>query len=553
MRGAAESIHDAVVCRRVRRWAAVLMLAWGSAELVAQWPGAGRFGRYLPLVASGQRPVVAVSAAIGLMAAGRGIRRGQRDALIVGFGALVIGGLCLAVKQQPLSGATFAVAGILLARARGCFSAQADLRSARAGLAIALVGLPVAIALDTLDSPAVHSMSALLGVVTSVVAGWLLSRPQVVSVPAAVPNGVSLLRARRLIKEHGSDPLAYFALRDDKFRFFHGESMVAYAVVRGVCVVSPDPIGPVQEREEVWTAFRKSMDAQGWIVGVLGAGDEWLSIYRESGMRAVYIGDEAVVHCPSFQLAGRRFKSLRQAVQRVAKRGHTVEIYDPLEVPGELRHQIAELVVKGRLGGCERGFSMTLGRLFSPDDLGLLLAVCFDPDGEPVACCQFVPTQGGYCLDLMRRDPAARHGVVDMILVKAIEVFSDAGVENLGLNFSAWRAVLAGERPNSLKERAFRWNLRQLSRTFQIESLWQFNKKYDPEWLRRYAAYSGVEDFVPSLLGVAKVESYWELPLIGRFMLPPDVALWKRTDDHEASEIDLREHAEPELLMAEQA
>lgn len=529
------------------------MLAWSAAELVAQWPGAGRFAKHLPLVASGQRPVVAVSAAIGLWAVGRGLRRGQKDALIVAFGALVIGGLCLAVKQQPITGAAFVMAGILPARAHRWFSAGADLGSARSGLAIALVGVPVAIALDTLDSPVAHSISVLLGAAVSVAAGRLLSRPLALSMPVAVPNDVSLLRARRVVDEYGSDPLAYFALRDDKFRFFHGESMVAYAVVRGVCIVSPDPIGPVHERKEVWEAFRMKMDARGWLVGVLGAGDEWLPIYRESGMRTLYIGDEAVVHCPSFQLSGRRFKSLRQAVQRAAKRGHTVEIYDPLGVPGELRRQIVELAVEGRLGDCERGFSMTLGRLFDPGDVGLLLAVCFDPDGEPVACCQFVPTSGGYCLDLMRRDPAARHGVVDLILVTVIEALSGVGVENLGLNFSAWRAVLAGERPNSPKERLFRWGLRRLSRTFQIESLWQFNKKYDPGWIRRYAAYGGVEDLVPGMLGVAKVESYWELPLIGRFMLPPDVALWNGNDDYEAPEVGPRRHVEPELLIAEQA
>ena len=65
-----------------------------------------------------------------------------------------------------------------------------------------------------------------------------------------------------------------------------------------------------------------------------------------------------------------------------------------------------------------------------------------------------------------------------------------------------------------------------LSDTFQIESLWQFNRKYDPGWIRRYATYSAIEDYPSCLLAVAKAESYWELPLIGRFMLPSAEAPW---------------------------
>ena len=51
-------------------------------------------------------------------------------------------------------------------------------------------------------------------------------------------------RARGIIEHHGGDTLDYFALRDDKSWFFTGESLVAYSVINGVMLVSPDPIGP---------------------------------------------------------------------------------------------------------------------------------------------------------------------------------------------------------------------------------------------------------------------------------------------------------------------
>ena len=64
---------------------------------------------------------------------------------------------------------------------------------------------------------------------------------------------------------------------------------------------------------------------------VLGAGEEWLPVYRESGMHDLYVGDEAVIDCGRFTLEGGRYKGLRQAVNRMAKYGYTVTFHDPEE------------------------------------------------------------------------------------------------------------------------------------------------------------------------------------------------------------------------------
>ena len=60
-------------------------------------------------------------------------------------------------------------------------------------------------------------------------------------------------------------------------------ALVAYAIYGGVCLVSPDPIGPAAEREQMWAAFRRFADSRGWVVAVMGAGEEWLPVYRAIG------------------------------------------------------------------------------------------------------------------------------------------------------------------------------------------------------------------------------------------------------------------------------
>ena len=48
---------------------------------------------------------------------------------------------------------------------------------------------------------------------------------------------------------------------------------MAYTVYGGVCLISPDPIGPRNERDQVWAAFRAFADTHGWTTAVMGAGE----------------------------------------------------------------------------------------------------------------------------------------------------------------------------------------------------------------------------------------------------------------------------------------
>ena len=344
----------------------------------------------------------------------------------------------------------------------------------------------------------------------------------------AVPGDAGLAWAREVVARHGSGTLDYFALRSDKSFFFWGDTVVAHAVYGSVCLVSPDPVGPLAEREEAWRQFRRYVDRQGWTLGGLGAGEEWLAIYRATGMRELYVGDEAVVAVDRFSLEGGRHKSLRQAVNRVAKYGYAISFHDPGDLDPELRSGLAMVMTKSRRGDVERGFSMTLGRVFESEDRGLLMAVVRAPSddgmpGPPVAFCQFVPAPGidGYSLDLMRRDDGEHpNGLIDFAVVETIRELRSRGMKGLGLNFATMRAVLAGEAGDGLTARVQAWTLKRMGGSMQIESLWKFNAKFDPDWLARYAIYDSPEHLLDVAVAIARAESFWELPLVGRFLMP---------------------------------
>jgi lysylphosphatidylglycerol synthetase-like protein (DUF2156 family)/predicted phosphodiesterase len=519
---------------------------------------------WVPLAVPQAADALVALAGLALVALARGIRRGQRHAWIAAVTLLLGTAILHILKGGDIEEAFAALAvGAFLLRNQRAFAAGVDRPSVWRGLLAMVTAVTTAIVagtaateLFTQGQPRLPLLRALVAVAerlwgdTSIAlpdrvgdfvtpalfalgpalvigAGWLVFRPVVSHRRVRGGSEVGRAEARQIVRRHGGDTLAYFALRDDKRHFLWGESMVAYAVYSGVCLVSPDPIGPATEREPTWAAFHRFADDHGWSVAVLGASEEWLPVYRHSGMHDIYVGDEAVVDCTRFELEGGHRKSLRQAVNRIAKYGYTVGFYDPARLDPELQASLLAMMGESRRGQVERGFSMTLGRVFDPADEGLLLVVAFGPDGNPVALCQYVPAPGidGYSLDLMRRSHGEHpNGLLDFLVVRTIEHLRDQGMRGLCLNFATMRAVLAGETGGGITQRVERWLLRRMSDSMQIESLWRYNAKFDPEWHPRYAVYDAPENVLPAALAVARAESFWELPLIGRFLVPAEAA-----------------------------
>lgn len=548
---------------RIRRQAAVVLGVVGLVDLLSALtpPLAANLRLVtdiLPIEVPQTAAALVVLAGISLLMLSRGVRRGQRRAWILAVVVLAATGLLHLAKGLDVaeSVGSLAVAAYLGAK-REHFRAQVDDRSARRSAALLVQGgvfailtaLVVVLVFGGRDRPSLGD--AFLAVVERLVglssvdlsnridrflqpallattlglagaAGWLLFRPVLAKTLEARPPE-ALEAARRIVAGTRGDTLAYFALRDDKRFWFHGDSMVAYAVINGVALVSPDPLGPVSERHDVWDGFVAFADDHGWSVAVMGAGEDWLGIYRAAGMHDVYVGDEAVVDVRRFDLAGGRNKGLRQAVNRVAKKGYRSEFHDPAAIAPELEAKLRALMTESRRGEVERGFSMTLGRIFDPEDRDLLLTVCFGPDDEPVAFCQYVPAPAidGYSLDLMRRSERDHpNGLSDFVVVETIRHLHEAGRVGLGLNFATMRAVLAGERGDTTMGHIQQWALKRMGDSMQIESLWRFNAKFDPDWVPRYAVYSAPEHLITAALAVAEAESFWELPVIGRFLKP---------------------------------
>ncbi len=474
--------------------------------------------------------------AIGLLLLSRGLRRGHRLAWLGTAGVLVLSAVLHLVHRLDVVAALVVLAGtgLLLAQRRS-FPVLPNRQTVRraallagtfAGVAVAVT---VAVALLRGDGPGIErarlvgeGMESVLLVAFVATLGWTLTTPHAPRRQGQADHLADRERARGVVTRHGGGTLDYFALRDDKDWFFVGGSVVAHSVRSGVCLVSPDPIGPPAERTEAWAEFLRYANELGWSVCVIGASAQWRSIYEASGLRIVYLGDEAVVDCSAFSLAGGERKSLRQAVGRVARGGWTTTFHDPTTLPEVDREQIGQMAGESRRGEAERGFSMTLSRMFDPHDTGLLLSVTRNADGRVDAFCHWTPAAdiSGWSLDVMRRRldvDDLPNGLIDATIVATIDEVVRRGERGLGLNFAVMRERLATE-PQTRVDELVQPVLQRLSRGTQMASLSAFNEKFGPSWIPRYLVLDAAEFVATQAVAVAGAEGVTELPIIGRFL-----------------------------------
>jgi lysyl-tRNA synthetase class 2 len=334
------------------------------------------------------------------------------------------------------------------------------------------------------------------------------------------------------------DSLGYFALREDKSILWSssGRSCIAYGVVNGVMLASGDPLGEQGDWPEVMRDFVQRAHLHAWLPAVAACSEDGARLWAKSvGLEALEIGDEAVVYTEEFTLEGRDKRNLRHAVRRLEREGFVTEVRLSRDISASERNQLDSLAEVWRHGSIERGYSMALGRVCSQEDpLCVIVTVQFE--GRICGLLQFVPWgANGLSLDVMRREPSAQSGVMDLAICALLAAGPGMGVERVSLNFAPFRSALEkgsriGAGPVS---RAWRRILLSASRLAQIESIYRFNEKFRPHWNPRFIMFPASRDLARVSMAYLRIEGFLPRP-----------RLFSRQDPDEQVEVsfDLSEH-----------
>jgi lysyl-tRNA synthetase class 2 len=318
---------------------------------------------------------------------------------------------------------------------------------------------------------------------------WQLFRP--LAGPRGLPPGELRPLAQELVASHGTDTLSFFKLRTDKHHFFDHthQAFVGYRIETGVLLVSGDPVGPAEAVPGLLRDLWGFAEARGLAIGVVGASEEFAELATDAGLSSFYIGDEAIVELAGFSLEGRAIRKLRQAVSRVRKAGYTVALQSMGELSEVELRELEEVSDRWRGEEPERGFSMAIDSLRGDHLDESLVVVARDEEGTVRGFLHFAPCYGrsAASLGLMRRDRDSVNGLTEYLVVSAIEMLRERGIEEMSLNFAAFARWLRD--PSGLGERTLGRVVTLANPYFQIESLYRFNAKFNPRWQPRYLLY----------------------------------------------------------------
>ena len=327
---------------------------------------------------------------------------------------------------------------------------------------------------------------------------------------------------RGLLELYGkNDSLGYFATRRDKSVVFapSGRAAITYRVEVGVCLASGDPIGDPRAWPQAIDAWLALCQTYGWAPGNMGASSAGAKAFREAGLNALELGDEAILYTADFRLSGREMRGVRQAVTRARRAELTVRIRRHYDIEAAEMAKVIARADAWRDTESERGFSMALGRLGDPADGDCLLVEAVAPDDTVVAMLSLVPWgRNGVSLDLMRRSPESPNGTIELMVTELALHAERIGISRISLNFAMFRSAFEqgaqfGAGPVARLWRGF---LVFFSRWWQLETLYRSNMKYQPDWVPRYACYEDAR-LIPRV-GVASViaEGFLVLPFTRR-------------------------------------
>ncbi|MGH3753152.1 MAG: bifunctional lysylphosphatidylglycerol flippase/synthetase MprF [Pseudonocardiaceae bacterium] len=464
--------------RWARRVTALVILALGTVDLLAAArvspvPRAGVLGvDYAVAALVGSRYVVLAAGLTAVMTV-RGLLHGKRTAWWAALAAAVTSLPGHPVTDANVASQAAALAALVtLLGCRRVFIARADPALARRGVAMLVAGelavfgyaaaglyqidtdfrhpntlasalpnaarllflLPVHLEPTTQHG---HAFVDSVRVAALLVACAGLSR-LVAAVVGRPGHAADRAQVARLLRRHGRTGLAHFHLLDDKnwvISSDHG-AFIGYKVVGTTAVALGEPVGDPHSCRVAALDFLQLCALNGWTPVFHQVTEAGRALLESVGMKALHIGEEAIVDVRTWSPQRREYKSLRSALRRCERAGYRViDLPHPVDDP--TLAQLKEVSDAWLAAGGHRERTFTLGH-FDADYLrSTPIVAVIDAKGTVHAFANLLPSYQSLdgSFDLMRRRPEAVNGVMDYLFVALIERFRAVGYAgmNLGL------------------------------------------------------------------------------------------------------------------------
>jgi phosphatidylglycerol lysyltransferase len=300
-------------------------------------------------------------------------------------------------------------------------------------------------------------------------------------------------KARRLIALYGRDPFDSYALLNDKKYFFArgGETVVPYVLSGNLAITLADPIGPAEDRPAAISEFAAFCRHRDWEPVFYEVAEELVPYYEKAGFCVFKIGEEARLRTGHFHLKGGDFQNLRTACNFAHKHNITFRWYEPgRPVDDAMMRQLTEISREWLERKHAREMTFDMGAFSEEVVRHHGIGVAIDASGNAIAFATWRSFAGGSgrTLDLMRTQQNGRN-VMDFVLVESIRHFQSQGIDDISLGNAPLANAVDVPAKLQTEDKAVQFLFKNLNSIYGYKQLFDFKRKYRPQWQGRYVAY----------------------------------------------------------------
>jgi lysylphosphatidylglycerol synthetase-like protein (DUF2156 family) len=230
---------------------------------------------------------------------------------------------------------------------------------------------------------------------------------------------------------------------------------------------------------------------------VLGCSERRLELWTDAtalgqSLHAVPIGRDVVIDVQTFDMVGRRYRNLRQAVQRTRNFGITTEVVSEQGLDSRQLSELIEVLLASPSGAhTERGFSMCLDGALEGRYPGVQLIVARDKDGIVQGFHRYTTAgrASEVSLDVPWRRRGAPNGIDERLSVDMIAWARDAGAQRLSLAFAAFPEIFDDQNRGRISRLIYA-AIHLGDPLIALESLYRYLRKFHALGDRRYVMAS---------------------------------------------------------------
>jgi lysylphosphatidylglycerol synthetase-like protein (DUF2156 family) len=321
-------------------------------------------------------------------------------------------------------------------------------------------------------------------------------------------------RARAILTRGGST-LSYMATWPGNAYWFSadGRAAIAYRAIAGVAMTVGEPFGDPAAFDSAIAEFAGFCEHHALQPCLYSVTERARAATLRLGWRSVQIAEDALLPLGNLQFAGKKWQTVRAAMNKAAREGITAQWWSYEEMPAELRGQVHQI---SRKWAADKGLpemNFMLGGLNELNDPNVRCLVAVDTGGKLHAITSWLPVYDagrpvGWTIDLMRRNTEGTvRGVMEFLITTAALTFQEEGARFVSLSGAPLAGLDRcgrGEQRGAL-QRALEVIGDTIEPAYGFQSLRQFKDKFQPVYEPLYLTYPDPAALGPIAIAIGSV------------------------------------------------